>query len=63
MIFILSKLLLIFYKVDWFRASVGAPVEFNTVLFGGFLGSIFSFLQFIASPCRPNKRPLSIVSG
>ena len=37
-------------KVDWFRTSVGAPVEFNTVLFGGFLGSIFSFLQFIASP-------------
>ena len=37
-------------KVDWFRTSVGAPLEFNTVLFGGFLGSIFSFLQFIASP-------------
>ena len=36
--------------MDWFRTSVGAPVEFNTVLFGGFLGSIFSFLQFIASP-------------
>ena len=24
---------------------VGAPAQFNTVLFGGFLGSVFSFLQ------------------
>jgi len=32
-------------KVDVFRTLVGAPLQFNTVLFGGFLGSIFSFLQ------------------
>merc|ERR1711990_1090071 len=32
-------------RVDWFRALVGAPAQFNTVLFGGLLGSVFSFLQ------------------
>jgi len=37
-------------RIEWFRKWVGAPSEFNTVLFGGFLGSIFSFLQFVASP-------------
>ena len=37
-------------KVDVFRMMVGAPSQFNTVLFGGFLGSLFSFLQFLASP-------------
>ena len=36
--------------MDWFRSSVGAPAQFNTVLFGGLLGSIFSFLQLLASP-------------
>jgi hypothetical protein len=36
--------------VEIFRSWVGAPAEVNTVLFGGFLGSIFSFLQFLASP-------------
>jgi len=56
-------------KVDWFRASVGAPVEFNTVLFGGLLGSIFSFLQFIASPIigglsdRFGRKPLMVATG
>jgi len=55
-------------KVDWFRESVGAPVEFNTVLFGGFLGSIFSFLQFLASPIigglsdRFGRKPLMIAT-
>ena len=34
-------------KVDGFRGMVGAPAQFNTVLFGGFLGSVFSFLQVI----------------
>lgn len=56
-------------KVDWFRSSVGAPSEFNTVLFGGFLGSIFSFLQFLASPIigglsdRYGRRPLMILTS
>ena len=36
--------------MELFRGLVGAPAAFNTVLFGGFLGSIFSFLQFLASP-------------
>ena len=31
---------------DW----IGAPAKFNQVLFGGFLGSWFSLLQFISSP-------------
>lgn len=37
-------------KIKYFQELVGAPEEFNSVLFGGFLGSMFSFLQFIASP-------------
>lgn len=37
-------------KIRFFQEFVGAPDRFNSVLFGGFLGSIFSFLQFIASP-------------
>eukprot|EP00092_Neocalanus_flemingeri_P004462 GFUD01004801.1.p1 GENE.GFUD01004801.1~~GFUD01004801.1.p1 ORF type:complete len:469 (-),score=113.46 GFUD01004801.1:294-1700(-) len=55
-------------KVDMFRVVVGAPSQFNTVLFGGFLGSIFSFLQFLASPVigglsdRFGRRPLMILT-
>nr|CAD7261901.1 unnamed protein product [Timema shepardi] len=37
-------------KVRHFQHLVGAPDRFNSVLFGGFLGSMFSFLQFVASP-------------
>ncbi|XP_046387005.1 major facilitator superfamily domain-containing protein 10 [Ischnura elegans] len=37
-------------KVRFFQNLVGAPDRFNSVLFGGFLGSMFSFLQFVASP-------------
>lgn len=37
-------------KIYSFQVLVGAPEKFNSVLFGGFLGSMFSFLQFIASP-------------
>jgi len=53
-------------KVDMFRGLVGAPAQFNTVLFGGLLGSLFSFLQFIASPIigglsdRFGRKPLMI---
>ena len=55
-------------KVDVFRVIVGAPAQFNTVLFGGFLGSLFSFLQFLASPVvgglsdRFGRKPLMIVT-
>ncbi|PSN31734.1 Major facilitator superfamily domain-containing protein 10 [Blattella germanica] len=37
-------------KVRYFQEFLGAPDRFNSVLFGGFLGSMFSFLQFLASP-------------
>uniref|UniRef100_A0A8C5S335 Major facilitator superfamily domain-containing protein 10 n=1 Tax=Laticauda laticaudata TaxID=8630 RepID=A0A8C5S335_LATLA len=38
--------------VDWFSSSLGIPPErkYNSVLFGGFIGSLFSLLQFLASP-------------
>ncbi|CAH2299687.1 major facilitator superfamily domain-containing 10 [Pelobates cultripes] len=38
--------------VDWFASSVGVPQErkYNSVLFGGLIGSLFSLLQFICSP-------------
>lgn len=38
--------------VDWFRGAVGVPMEtkFNSVLFGGLIGSLYSFLQFLSSP-------------
>lgn len=36
--------------VKYFQTFVGAPDQFNSVLFGGFLGSMFSYLQFVASP-------------
>jgi len=55
-------------KVEAFRSSVGAPLQFNTVLFGGLLGSIFSFLQFIASPIigglsdRFGRKPVLILT-
>lgn len=37
-------------QINYFQTLVGAPEKFNSVLFGGFLGSMFSFLQFVASP-------------
>uniref|UniRef100_A0A1A9W9E4 Major facilitator superfamily (MFS) profile domain-containing protein n=1 Tax=Glossina brevipalpis TaxID=37001 RepID=A0A1A9W9E4_9MUSC len=37
-------------RIQKFQQFVGAPERFNSVLFGGFLGSMFSFLQFLASP-------------
>jgi len=55
-------------KVDGFRVMVGAPAQFNTVLFGGFLGSVFSFLQYLASPIigglsdRYGRKPLLLMS-
>lgn len=37
-------------SVQYFRELVGAPERYTSVLFGGFLGSMFSFLQFVVSP-------------
>ncbi|KAH8403449.1 hypothetical protein KR215_010621 [Drosophila sulfurigaster] len=37
-------------RVRWFQQLLGAPDRYLSVLFGGFLGSMFSFLQFFASP-------------
>ena len=36
--------------IQYFQNLVGAPEKYNSVLFGGVLGSMFSFLQFLASP-------------
>ncbi|KAK7068828.1 Major facilitator superfamily domain-containing protein 10 [Halocaridina rubra] len=39
--------------VSWvsvFQDAVGIPSRFHSVLFGGLLGSLFSFLQFLSSP-------------
>lgn len=56
--------------VDWFREAVGIPMDkkYNTVLFGGLIGSLFSLLQFLASPVtgalsdRHGRRPLLILT-
>ncbi|XP_024130878.1 major facilitator superfamily domain-containing protein 10 isoform X1 [Oryzias melastigma] len=56
--------------VGWFRAAVGIPMEkkYNTVLFGGLIGSLFSLLQFLSSPVtgvlsdRHGRRPLLILT-
>ncbi|XP_017141088.1 major facilitator superfamily domain-containing protein 10 [Drosophila miranda] len=37
-------------RIRWFQQLLGAPERYISVLFGGFLGSMFSFLQFLASP-------------
>lgn len=37
-------------SIQYFRQLVGAPERYTSVLFGGFLGSMFSFLQFVVSP-------------
>ncbi|XP_055677023.1 major facilitator superfamily domain-containing protein 10 [Lutzomyia longipalpis] len=37
-------------SIKFFQVAVGAPERYSSVLFGGFLGSMFSFLQFVASP-------------
>ncbi|XP_053698003.1 major facilitator superfamily domain-containing protein 10 [Sabethes cyaneus] len=37
-------------SISNFQEWVGAPKRFNSVLFGGALGSMFSMLQFIVSP-------------
>ncbi|XP_036381867.1 major facilitator superfamily domain-containing protein 10 isoform X1 [Megalops cyprinoides] len=56
--------------VDWFREAVGVPIEtkYNTVLFGGLIGSLFSLLQFLSSPLSGaasdhyGRRPLMMLT-
>ncbi|KAJ8285206.1 hypothetical protein GJAV_G00023530 [Gymnothorax javanicus] len=56
--------------VDWFREAIGAPIEtkYNTVLFGGLIGSLFSLLQFLSSPLTGaasdyyGRRPLMMLT-
>ncbi|XP_070760731.1 major facilitator superfamily domain-containing protein 10 [Enoplosus armatus] len=56
--------------VDLFREAVGIPMEkkYNSVLFGGLIGSLFSLLQFLSSPItgalsdRHGRRPLLILT-
>uniref|UniRef100_A0A4W3JI88 Major facilitator superfamily domain containing 10 n=1 Tax=Callorhinchus milii TaxID=7868 RepID=A0A4W3JI88_CALMI len=40
------------HSVDWFADVIGVPSErkYNSVLFGGLIGTIFSLLQFLLSP-------------
>ncbi|XP_068631870.1 major facilitator superfamily domain-containing protein 10 [Battus philenor] len=38
------------YAVQGFQKLTGAPERFASVLFGGALGSMYSFLQFLTSP-------------
>ena len=52
-----------------FGVRIGVPEgQFNSVLFGGLLGSLFSFLQFVASPMigglsdHFGRRPLLLLS-
>ncbi|KAK3514544.1 hypothetical protein QTP70_021603 [Hemibagrus guttatus] len=56
--------------VDWFRGTVGIPLErkYSSVLFGGLIGSLYSLLQFIFSPLigaasdQHGRRPLLLLT-
>ncbi|XP_070256347.1 major facilitator superfamily domain-containing protein 10 isoform X2 [Myotis yumanensis] len=56
--------------VDWFAAAIGVPAEkrYNSVLFGGLIGSIFSVLQFLWAPLTGavsdclGRRPVMLLS-
>ncbi|KAM9858556.1 uncharacterized protein ACBR49_020536 isoform 3-T3 [Aulostomus maculatus] len=56
--------------VEWFREAVGVPLEkkYNSVLFGGLIGSLFSLLQFLSSPVtgalsdQHGRRPLLLLT-
>lgn len=41
---------LLLHAVQRFQKWTGAPDRFSSVLFGGALGSMYSFLQFLTSP-------------
>nr|KAF6280178.1 major facilitator superfamily domain containing 10 [Pipistrellus kuhlii] len=56
--------------VDWFAAAIGMPAEkrYNSVLFGGLIGSVFSALQFLWTPLTGavsdclGRRPVMLLS-
>lgn len=54
--------------IGYFQRLVGAPDKYNSVLFGGFLGSMFSFLQFVVSPIMGalsdcyGRKPILLIS-
>ncbi|XP_069901646.1 major facilitator superfamily domain-containing protein 10 isoform X3 [Globicephala melas] len=56
--------------VDWFASAIGMPAEkrYNSVLFGGLIGSIFCFLQFLSAPLTGaisdclGRRPVMLLS-
>ncbi|XP_069798195.1 major facilitator superfamily domain-containing protein 10 isoform X2 [Narcine bancroftii] len=58
------------HSVDWFADVIGVPSirKYNTVLFGGLIGSIFSLLQFFMSPVTGTasdyfgRKPLMLVT-
>lgn len=41
---------MLLYVIHKFQKITGAPERFVSVLFGGALGSMYSFLQFLTSP-------------
>lgn len=55
-------------SISYFREFVGAPEKYTSVLFGGFLGSMFSLLQFIISPIAGGlsdyygRKPILLIS-
>lgn len=55
-------------QIKYFQQLVGAPEKYSSVLFGGFLGSMFSFLQFIISPIMGGlsdyygRKPIMLIS-
>lgn len=55
-------------SISYFRDLVGAPEKYTSVLFGGFLGSMFSLLQFLVSPIAGGfsdyygRKPILLVS-
>ncbi|KAM6221309.1 major facilitator superfamily domain-containing protein 10 [Rhynchocyon petersi] len=56
--------------VDWLAATIGMPAEkrYNSVLFGGLVGSGFSALQFLCAPLtgaasdRLGRRPMMLLT-
>lgn len=55
-------------QIRYFQELVGAPDKYSSVLFGGFLGSMFSFLQFVVSPIMGalsdcyGRKPILLIS-
>uniref|UniRef100_A0A8C5L476 Major facilitator superfamily domain-containing protein 10 n=1 Tax=Jaculus jaculus TaxID=51337 RepID=A0A8C5L476_JACJA len=56
--------------VNWFATTIGVPAEkrYNSVLFGGLIGSAFSVLQFLSAPLTGaasdclGRRPVMLLS-